>query len=125
MLRPCAEGHYRFLPGIDPYSSGVVADRGHEIDDREKDGCGLHRCGQCLETVLAGPDAADHRPVIQPLQDGQHRHHAQEHDETRGPPAVSGVRLVGLHRLQGARLIAELLLIAHGATSSSAPSDAK
>jgi hypothetical protein len=31
MLIPCHDGRYRFLPGIDPYSSGVVADPGHEI----------------------------------------------------------------------------------------------
>jgi len=31
MLTPCRDGQYRFLPGIDPYSSGVVATPGHEI----------------------------------------------------------------------------------------------
>jgi hypothetical protein len=31
MLIPCREGQYRFLPGIDAYSSGVVATLGHEI----------------------------------------------------------------------------------------------
>lgn len=30
-LVPCPAGRYRFLPGIDPYSCGVVADAGHEI----------------------------------------------------------------------------------------------
>ena len=31
MLIQNSKGHYRFLPGIDPYSSGVVADGGHEV----------------------------------------------------------------------------------------------
>jgi hypothetical protein len=31
MLRDVSAGHYRFLPGIDPYSSGVVAMPGHQI----------------------------------------------------------------------------------------------
>lgn len=30
-LVPCPAGQYRFLPGIDPYSCGVVAATGHEI----------------------------------------------------------------------------------------------
>lgn len=30
-LVPCPAGRYRFLPGIDPYSCGVVAESGHEI----------------------------------------------------------------------------------------------
>lgn len=30
-LVPCPAGQYRFLPGIDPYSCGVVAEVGHEI----------------------------------------------------------------------------------------------
>src|SRR5438874_5767589 len=31
MLRDVPGGGYRFLPGIDPYSSGVIAAPGHEI----------------------------------------------------------------------------------------------
>lgn len=31
MLIPNPAGNYRFLPGIEPYSSGVVADEGYEI----------------------------------------------------------------------------------------------
>ena len=30
-LTDCPDGGYRFLPGIEPYSSGVVAMPGHEI----------------------------------------------------------------------------------------------
>ena len=30
-LVPCPAGQYRFLPGIEPFSSGVVAVPGHEI----------------------------------------------------------------------------------------------
>ena len=31
MLVPCEAGQYRFLPGIEPYSAGVVAMPGAEI----------------------------------------------------------------------------------------------
>lgn len=31
MLRPCAKGHYHYLPGIAPFSSGAVADTGHQV----------------------------------------------------------------------------------------------
>jgi hypothetical protein len=31
MLKPCAQGDYRYLPGIAPYSSGVVADPGWQV----------------------------------------------------------------------------------------------
>ena len=31
MLTPNPNGNYRFLPGIDPYSSGVIADAGYEV----------------------------------------------------------------------------------------------
>ena len=31
MLKPCGKGNYRFLPGIAPFSSGAVADPGHQV----------------------------------------------------------------------------------------------
>ena len=31
MLKPCARGNYRFLPGIAPFSSGAVADAGYQV----------------------------------------------------------------------------------------------
>jgi len=31
MLRSCAKGNYRFLPGIAPFSSGAVADTGYQV----------------------------------------------------------------------------------------------
>jgi hypothetical protein len=31
MLKPCAKGNYRFLPGIAPFSSGAVADAGYQV----------------------------------------------------------------------------------------------
>jgi hypothetical protein len=31
MLRPCAKGNYRYLPGIAPFSSGAVADAGYQV----------------------------------------------------------------------------------------------
>ena len=31
MLKPCAKGNYRFLPGIAPFSSGAVADPGYQV----------------------------------------------------------------------------------------------
>jgi hypothetical protein len=31
MLKPCARGNYRFLPGIAPFSSGAVADPGYQV----------------------------------------------------------------------------------------------
>ena len=31
MRAPCVKGHYEFLPGIAPFSSGVVAGPGYQV----------------------------------------------------------------------------------------------
>jgi hypothetical protein len=48
MLIPCHDGQYRFLPGIEAYSSGVVAAPGHEIVHATLQGLVPYRDGFAL-----------------------------------------------------------------------------
>ena len=54
-LTDCPDGGYRFLPGIEPYSSGVVAMPGHEIVHATlRRPCRIARASRLIERHLAG-----------------------------------------------------------------------
>src|SRR6266700_6769518 len=105
-----------------PGSRKPEADRSDKIDHRKEDRrrlIGRRVVGKA--TRRRGIDAADHAPVIEPLDHRQTRHGAQERDKPPGPEVEVAPDLpLGAHRLNRIErlLLPDRARVAHDKSSS-------
>ncbi|BAC50302.1 delta_aminolevulinic acid dehydratase [Bradyrhizobium diazoefficiens USDA 110] len=80
--------HHRAPGRCEPQPDG-----GDELDHGEVDGRGLPGHRLVLERLVLAADEAGHlRPMIEALEDREHRHHPQEQHEPARPDIVVGLR---------------------------------